>query len=134
MSYSDVVATIAMIVSITAVPASGYFSYRYAIMGEKRKEWNLLAEPILNYFFKAENDHINSDFSMVYEVPIESIKSLSRRFSAEEYVSITPLISGYMRVIHEVKNTKPLSIQQKGQLGLEAAKIAHEIQELIKIK
>ncbi|TKU09494.1 hypothetical protein FDW86_09185 [Citrobacter sp. wls828] len=46
MSYSDVVSTIAMIVSITAVPASGYLSYRYAIKGEKRKEWNILALPI----------------------------------------------------------------------------------------
>ncbi|MGK0703344.1 hypothetical protein ACSFCW_07610 [Yokenella regensburgei] len=46
MSYSDIVATIAMIVSITAVPASGYLSYRYAIKGEKRKEWNQIVSPI----------------------------------------------------------------------------------------
>lgn len=46
MSYSDIVSTIAMIVSITAVPASGYLSYRYAIKGEKRKEWNQIASPI----------------------------------------------------------------------------------------
>lgn len=46
MSYSDIVSTIAMIVSITAVPASGYLSYRYAIKGEKRKEWNQIALPI----------------------------------------------------------------------------------------
>ncbi|XWJ90323.1 hypothetical protein ACRARH_26130 [Phytobacter ursingii] len=44
--YSDTVATIAFIVSIIAVPASGYFSYKYAIKGEKRKEWNILAVPI----------------------------------------------------------------------------------------
>ncbi|QDL31452.1 hypothetical protein [Serratia liquefaciens] len=47
MSYSDVVATIAMIVSITAVPASGYVSYRFAIKGEKRKEFNAIADPIM---------------------------------------------------------------------------------------
>lgn len=46
MSYSDIVATIAMIVSISAVPASGYLSYRYAIKGEKRKEWNSIVTPI----------------------------------------------------------------------------------------
>lgn len=46
MLYSDTVATIAMIVSITAVPASGYFSYRYAIKGEKRKEFNSVADPL----------------------------------------------------------------------------------------
>ncbi|EIL6443267.1 hypothetical protein LL626_003616 [Salmonella enterica] len=49
MSYSDIVATIAMIVSISAVPASGFLSYRYAIKGEKRKEWNSVVEPILEY-------------------------------------------------------------------------------------
>lgn len=46
MSYSDIVATIAMIVSVTAVPASGYLSYRYAIKGEKRKEFNAVADII----------------------------------------------------------------------------------------
>ena len=46
MSYSDIVATIAMIVSITAVPASGYFSYRYAVKGEKRKEFNAISDII----------------------------------------------------------------------------------------
>ncbi|AMG94294.1 hypothetical protein [Citrobacter amalonaticus] len=44
MSYSDIVATIAMIVSIIAVPASGYFSYKYAINGEKRKEFNAISD------------------------------------------------------------------------------------------
>lgn len=46
MSYSDIVATIAMIVSITAVPASGYLSFKYAIKGEKRKEFNAIADSI----------------------------------------------------------------------------------------
>ncbi|MBJ9293558.1 hypothetical protein GHT40_04520 [Citrobacter werkmanii] len=44
--YSNGVATIAMIVACVAVPASGYLSYHYAIKGEKRKEWNLLAVPM----------------------------------------------------------------------------------------
>ncbi|EEC2774640.1 hypothetical protein ACFJ96_004738 [Salmonella enterica] len=47
--YSNSVATIAMIVSLVAVPASGYLSYHYAIRGAKRKEWNEVAEPILEY-------------------------------------------------------------------------------------
>ncbi|MGG5982147.1 hypothetical protein [Salmonella enterica] len=47
--YSNSVATIAMIVSLVAVPASGYLSYQYAIRGAKRKEWNDVAEPILEY-------------------------------------------------------------------------------------
>lgn len=46
MVYSDLVATTAMIVAIVAVPASGYLSYHYAIKGEKRKEFNLVADTI----------------------------------------------------------------------------------------
>lgn len=44
--YSDTIATIALIVSVVAVPASGYFSYHYAIKGERRKEFNAIADPI----------------------------------------------------------------------------------------
>lgn len=50
MSYSDIVATIALFISITAVPVSGYLSYRYAIKGEKRKEFNGVTEPLRHKF------------------------------------------------------------------------------------
>lgn len=46
MTYSDCVATIAMIVAAIAVPATGYISYYFAIKGEKRKEWNQVSIPI----------------------------------------------------------------------------------------
>ena len=46
MVYSDLVATAAMIVAIVAVPTSGYLSYHYAIRGEKRKEFNVVADAI----------------------------------------------------------------------------------------
>ncbi|HDL8284746.1 TPA: hypothetical protein PXQ99_001518 [Yersinia enterocolitica] len=46
-SYSDIIATIAMIVAFVAVPASGYLSYHYAIKGERRKEFNSVADPIM---------------------------------------------------------------------------------------
>ena len=45
-SYSDIIATIAMIVAIVAVPASAYASYHYAIKGERRKEFNAVSDPI----------------------------------------------------------------------------------------
>jgi len=45
-SYSNIVATIAMIVAFVAVPASGYLSYHFAIKGEKRKEFNAIADII----------------------------------------------------------------------------------------
>ncbi|KIS42740.1 hypothetical protein [Kosakonia radicincitans] len=46
MVYSDIVATIAMIIAVIAVPASGFVSYRYAIKGERRKEFNAIADVI----------------------------------------------------------------------------------------
>ena len=44
MSYSDLVATIALVVSISAVPASGFLSYRFAIKWDKRKEFNAVSD------------------------------------------------------------------------------------------
>ncbi|EOF8196231.1 TPA: hypothetical protein RM800_003976 [Yersinia enterocolitica] len=54
-SYSDIIATIAMIVAFIAVPASGYISYHYAIKGERRKEFNSVAEPIMMSLFEQFN-------------------------------------------------------------------------------
>ncbi|HED1541873.1 TPA: hypothetical protein R4S87_001855 [Kluyvera cryocrescens] len=44
MSYSDVVATIALFISVIGTFASGYISYHYAIKGERRKEFNAVAD------------------------------------------------------------------------------------------
>ncbi|EGT4305864.1 hypothetical protein AUM89_10770 [Cronobacter sakazakii] len=46
MTYSEIVSTIAIIISIVAVPASGLISYRVAIKGEKRKEYNSIVLPV----------------------------------------------------------------------------------------
>ncbi|HIC8437260.1 TPA: hypothetical protein ACW7QV_003355 [Citrobacter braakii] len=46
MSYSDVLATIAIIVSVVGTFASGYISYHFAIKGERRKEFNAIADQI----------------------------------------------------------------------------------------
>ncbi|WP_041525801.1 hypothetical protein [Pantoea sp. At-9b] len=40
MTLDRMLSIFATIVSVVAVPASGYLSYRYAIKGEKRKEFN----------------------------------------------------------------------------------------------
>lgn len=44
MTIDRILSIIAIIVSFIAVPASGYLSYRYATKGEKRKEFNLVAD------------------------------------------------------------------------------------------
>lgn len=46
MTIDRILSIIATIVSFVAVPASGYLSYRYAIVGEKRKEFNLVSDPL----------------------------------------------------------------------------------------
>lgn len=46
MSYSDTLATIALLISVLGTFLSGYFSYRFAIKGEKRKEFNAAADKV----------------------------------------------------------------------------------------
>lgn len=46
MIYAEIISTVSIILTTIGVPASGYFSYKYAIQGERRKEWNLLAVPM----------------------------------------------------------------------------------------
>ncbi|ACI11597.1 TPA: hypothetical protein MIO61_05540 [Klebsiella pneumoniae subsp. pneumoniae] len=63
MTYSDCVATIAMIVAVIAVPATGYLSYYFAIKGEKRKEWNQVSIPIREKLISHIDDMRRGQFS-----------------------------------------------------------------------
>lgn len=63
MTYSDCVATIAMIVAVIAVPATGYLSYYFAIKGEKRKEWNQASIPIREKLISHIDDMRRGQFS-----------------------------------------------------------------------
>lgn len=62
MTYSEIVSTIAIIISIVAVPASGLISYRVAIKGEKRKEYNSIVLPIRLEIIKQIDSIKNKDF------------------------------------------------------------------------
>lgn len=44
MTIDRMLSLFATIVSVVAVPASGYLSYHFAIKGEKRKEFNAVAD------------------------------------------------------------------------------------------
>jgi hypothetical protein len=46
MTIDRVLSLVAIIVSFIAVPASGYLSYRFAVKGEKRKEFNAVSDAI----------------------------------------------------------------------------------------
>ena len=102
MQYSDIVSTIAMIVAIVAVPASGYLSYRYAIKGEKRKEWNVLVEPLLLILEEqrsacgrgvmSKHDRKDAIF------PYTSINAIKRRISGRDLKSFNTKYSEYHRL------------------------------------
>ncbi|ELW2864908.1 hypothetical protein QMI71_003229 [Salmonella enterica] len=46
MTIDRLLSIIAITVSFIAIPASGFISYRYAILGERRKEFNAVADNI----------------------------------------------------------------------------------------
>lgn len=46
MTIDRILSIIATTVSFIAIPASGFISYRYAILGERRKEFNAFADNI----------------------------------------------------------------------------------------
>jgi hypothetical protein len=96
-SYSNVVATTAMIVAIVAVPAGGYLSYHFAIKGEKRKEWNSIVEPILDYLEGHQNlltkkkcpDHTLHSFpSKNWDAAVRRVHSGNPEQKLKEYVNI----------------------------------------------
>ncbi|HHE4679984.1 TPA: hypothetical protein ACPEUE_003832 [Proteus mirabilis] len=56
MSYSDVMSTIATIISFVAIPATYYNGIRVGRINDKRKEFNAVADPIYIRLIKAKKD------------------------------------------------------------------------------
>ncbi|MFV8932040.1 hypothetical protein [Serratia fonticola] len=79
-SYSDIVATIAMIVAVVAVPASGYISYHFAIKGERRKEFNLVADPMAELLILQNNKIKEGELpkTFISEAQIASLLVISK--------------------------------------------------------
>ncbi|MEP6457317.1 hypothetical protein [Citrobacter freundii] len=67
MIYAEIISTVSIILTTIGIPASGYFSYKYAIQGERRKEWNLLATPIRDKLI-AQIDAIERDEYLYVEI------------------------------------------------------------------
>lgn len=95
MVYSDLVATTALIVAIVAVPASGYLSYHYAIRGEKRKEFNIVADSIrkklreqleavdLGYYPNERNGISDGEFEYFLDMHPRKKRAQAREFWKE---------------------------------------------------
>lgn len=102
MTIDRMLSIFATIVSVVAVPASGYLSYRYAIKGEKRKEWNALAEPLLIILEEqlracrkgrmSKHDRDGAAF------PYDSVNSLKRRLSGKDLEKFNAKYSEYHKL------------------------------------
>lgn len=113
--YSDTVATIALIVSVVAVPASGYFSYKYAIKGERRKEFNVVADVIRTKL----REHLSYLKQGIY--PSGDYIKLCRS-DYDSLIDVTPVRKRYIvrRLVNEYQRVLPDSsvIDEYGDLGI----------------
>lgn len=132
MLYSDVVATIAMIVSVVAVPASGFISYKVAVKGEKLKEWNALAEPVYDFFFEQYRE--DGVFNLRQEVPFKEINALRKRFSRKESKIFESNFVKYIYIRNQFTRNKPLTERTKINLYLAAKELSLNITKIIKVK
>lgn len=125
MTYSDTVSTIAMIVAFVAIPASAYLSYSYAIKGERRKEWNAIAEVLLSHY---EQVHKEAEDNCTYStttIPIDEFVRIQRRMTASEKKEFRKLVA----TIVKLRNTKPDT-----ERNLKLASSAERICKILKLK
>lgn len=91
MTIDRMLSLFATIVSVVAVPASGYFSYWYAIKGEKRKEFNLVTEN-LRYKFREQlrlleqNLYPAGGTLEITEAEIDALIDVSKRQQSEKII------------------------------------------------
>ncbi len=90
MTIDRIISLIAIIVSFVAVPASGYLSYHFAIKGERRKEYNAIADPIMEtlmlHLDRASNGI--SPCQMIEQGQIHALINVSAQRDALEIVRI----------------------------------------------
>lgn len=105
MTYSDAVATIAIIISVVALPATYYFGYKAAVGNDKRKEWNAVAEPVIEYL----EGHLSSlsrkrcpPDNNLNKFPRKSWDSALRRSTKTKAEELERLLADYRSVLDEV--------------------------------
>jgi len=134
MTIDRILSVFATIVSVVAVPASGYLSYHYAIKGEKRKEWNALAEPIHDYFFKRGHEHDDGKFYTRHEIPFKQIIPIRRRFNRMESACFEKRFTTYVHISNYFSKEKIMTERTKLNLCKAAKSIADDIMLVVKIK
>lgn len=125
MSYSDTVATIAIIVSFIAIPASAYLSFKYAVQGERRKEWNALAEPLLSHFEQVSREAKQNLTYSTTTMPVEEFEKIQRRMGESERQNFRLLVENIIII-----RGMPFNEERNEKLS----DCAEKIRTLLKIK
>ncbi|WP_165431787.1 hypothetical protein [Atlantibacter hermannii] len=125
MSYSDIVSTIAMIVAFVAIPASSYLSYKSAVIGEKRKEWNAIAEKLLEHYERVLKEASKNQTYSTTVIPLEELEKIQRRMIKKDRDELTALVAQIILL----RNSPPTE-QRNSELKICAEKAC----ELLKLK
>ncbi len=139
MQYPEVVSTIALIVSVIAIPATYLIGVSVGKKNDKRKEFNALAEPILTFFERRIREHSAGTFYNQYQVPIEVVNSLRRRFTKRESVRFNKAFVAYIVILnrftshHTNENPEPDEEETKS-LCKEAVRLSQEICSILRLR
>lgn len=102
MTIDRVLAIIATTVSFIAIPASGFISYRYAILGERRKEFNAVADNI-RHKLREHQRHMEQNIypSGAYiELSQKDFDTLADVAYVRDRKTIRALCDNYQKAIH----------------------------------
>ncbi|HDX5738003.1 TPA: hypothetical protein ROS75_002149 [Yersinia enterocolitica] len=116
MTYSDAVATIAIIISVAALPATYYFGYKAAVRNDKRKEWNAVAEPIIEYLeghLSSLNRKRRPPDNNLNNFPRKSWDAALRRSTRPNAEELERLLADYRSVLDEVDNSTAILRAEK---------------------
>lgn len=103
MTYSDAVATIAIIISVVALPATYYFGYKAAVRNDNRKEWNVIAEPILTELELIQSIWEGSDSLSVDPLPYQNMEMLTRRVTNKKSEELKAAWDRYYQCRDKIK-------------------------------
>ncbi|WP_413730833.1 hypothetical protein [Sodalis sp. RH22] len=139
MQYPEVVSTIALIVSVIAIPATYLIGVSVGKKNDKRKEFNALAEPVLAFFERRIREHGAGTFYNQYQVPFEVINSLRRRLTKRESLRFNKAFGAYIAIMnrftahHTNENPGPDEDETKS-LCKEAERLSREICSILKLR
>jgi len=125
MTIERILSLFATMVSVVAVPASGYLSYRFAVIGEKRKEWNAIAEPLLEHYETVAREAKNNQTYSTTAIPVEQVDKIQRRMRASDRKEFRLLVESIISLRHA-----PPSNERNAELRIAAQRMC----DLIRLK